>query len=82
MYVTLRRYAEVGARMYEVIFRKVEAGLVPMLRGQPGFRCYCALLSEDGDGVSVTVFDGRGQATTANEQARGLGAGQPARSGA
>ena len=71
MYVTLRRYAGVGARMYEVIFRKVEAGLVPMLKGRPGFRGYCAFLSEDGDGVSVTVVDGREQATTANEQARG-----------
>lgn len=70
MYVTLRRYAEVGARMYEVIFRKVEAGLVPTLKAQPGFRGYCAFLSEDGDGVSVTVFDGREQATRANEQAR------------
>ena len=42
MHVTLRRYAEVGARMYEMVFRKVEAGLVPKLKGQPGFRLYCA----------------------------------------
>ena len=73
MYVTLRRYAEVGARMYEVIFRKVESGLVPMLKGQPGFRCYCAFVSGDGDGLSVTVFDGRAQAAWANERVRGWG---------
>ncbi len=38
VYLTLRRYADFGARMYEIVFRKVEAGLVPMLKGQPGFR--------------------------------------------
>ena len=73
MYVTLRRYAEVGARMYEMIARKVEEGLVPTLKGQPGFRCYCAFVSEDGDGLSVTVFDERAQAARANEQVRGWG---------
>ncbi len=73
MYVTLRRYAEVGARMYEMIARKVEAGLVPMLKAQPGFRCYCAIVTEDGDGVSVTVFDDREQATRADERVRGWG---------
>ena len=73
MYVTLRRYAEVGARMYEMIARKVEEGLVPTLKGQPGFRCYCAFVSEDGDGLSVTVFDGRAQAARANERVRGWG---------
>ena len=73
MYVTLRRYPEVGARMYEIIARRVEEGLVPTLKAQPGFRCYCAFVSEDGDGVSVTVFDERGQAARANEQVRGWG---------
>ena len=71
MYVTLRRYAEFGARMYEMAFRKVEAGLVPMLKARPSFRSYCALLTEDGDGVSVTVFDTREQAIEANQQALG-----------
>jgi RimJ/RimL family protein N-acetyltransferase len=70
MYVTLRRYAEVGARMYEVIARKVEEGLVPTLKGQPGFRSYCAFVGEDGDGLSVTAFDDREQATLADEEVR------------
>jgi len=73
MYVTLRRYAEVGARMYEIVARRVEEGLVPTLKGQPGFRCYCAFVSADGDGVSMTVFDARGQAARANERVRGWG---------
>ena len=73
MYVTLRRYAEVGARMYEIVARRVEEGLLPTLKAQPGFRSYCAFLTEDGDGVSVTVFDEREQAIRANEQVRGWG---------
>ena len=71
MFVTLRRYAEVGARMYEMVFRKVEAGLVPMLKAQPGFRLYCAFLNEEGEGVSVTAFDDREQAIRANERVFG-----------
>jgi hypothetical protein len=71
VYLTLRRYAEIGARMYEVVFRKVEAGLVPMLKARPGFRSYCALLNEEGEGVSVTAFDEREQAVRANEQVFG-----------
>jgi hypothetical protein len=71
MHVTLRRYAEVGARMYEIVFRKVEAGLVPRLKALPGFRLYCAFLSEEGEGVSVTVFDDREHAARANAQVLG-----------
>ena len=71
MHVTLRRYAEVGARMYEMVFREVEAGLVPMLKAEPGFRFYCAFLNEEGEGVSVTAFDEREQAIRANEQVFG-----------
>src|SRR3712207_1956920 len=70
MYVTLRRYAGVGDRMEEVT-RKVQEGLAPMLKGQPGFRSYCAVATEEGDGVSVTMFDDRAQALRANEQVRG-----------
>jgi heme-degrading monooxygenase HmoA len=73
MHVTLRRYPEVGARMYEIVARKVEEGLVPMLKGMPGFRSHCAAVSEDGDGLSVTVFDDSAQATRANERVRGWG---------
>ncbi len=73
MYVTLRRYAEVGARMYEMIARKFEEGLVPTLKGQPGFRSQCAIVSEEGDGASVAVLDERAQATRANERVRGWG---------
>jgi heme-degrading monooxygenase HmoA len=42
-----------------------------MLKARPGFRSYCALLNEEGEGVSVTAFDGREQAIRANEQVFG-----------
>ena len=69
MYVTLRRYAGAGGRIEEIA-RKVREGLAPMLKGQPGFRGYCALASEDGDAVSATLFDDRAQAMRANERVR------------
>src|SRR5689334_6311934 len=71
MYVIMRRYAEIGASMYEIVARKAGKGAVPMLKGQPGFQCYGAFVSEDGDGISVTIFDSRERAILANEQVRG-----------
>src|SRR5688500_62109 len=69
MYVTLRRYAGVASRAPEIV-RKVEAGLIPVLTRSQGFRSYCALASEAGDAVSISVFDDRESATRANEAAR------------
>lgn len=69
MYITLRRYAGAGARADEIA-RKVEAGLVPILKKASGFRGYCALASEDGDAVSISLFDNREAATRANDAAR------------
>jgi heme-degrading monooxygenase HmoA len=69
MYITLRRYAGAGARADEIA-RKVEQGLVPILKRSPGFRGYCALASEAGDAVSVSIFDDRESATRANDAAR------------
>jgi heme-degrading monooxygenase HmoA len=49
----------------------VRDGLVPLLKGAPGFKGYCAFASEDGHAISVSVFDDRETATRANEQVRG-----------
>ncbi|WP_207541171.1 hypothetical protein [Sabulicella rubraurantiaca] len=68
MYITLRRYAGAGARADEIA-RKVESGLVPILKAAPGFRGYCAFASEDGDAASVSIFDDRSAATRANDAA-------------
>ena len=47
MYVTLRRYPGAGARIGEIA-RKVGQGVVPMIKGQPGFRGHCARWSMTG----------------------------------
>ena len=59
--------------MYKMVFRKVEDGLVPTLKGQPGVRSQCAFVSEEGDCASVTLLDERAQAARANERVRGRG---------
>ncbi|MFC7737468.1 hypothetical protein ACFQX4_16835 [Roseomonas sp. GCM10028921] len=69
MYLTLRRYAGTAARVDE-ISSKVEEGLVPILKRSSGFKGYYVLASEDGDGVSVGLFESQEQAAKANEQAR------------
>lgn len=69
MYITLRRYAGAAARM-DRIAAKVRAGLVPILSRSAGFKGYCAVEAEDGDGVSVSLFEQEEQAAQANAQAR------------
>jgi hypothetical protein len=62
MYLTLRRYAEVGPRVHQAAPR-IEAGLVPILRRSSGFKAYCTFASEAGDGVSMSLFATEGEAT-------------------
>ena len=69
MYVTIRRYAGKGG-LVDRIAPQVRDGLVPLLRQAPGFKGYCVLASEDGHGVSVSVFDDQQSATRATEQVR------------
>jgi hypothetical protein len=65
MYLTLRRYAGTAARADEIASR-VQEGLVPILKRSPGFKGYCIFTSEDGDGVAVSLFESREQATKAS----------------
>jgi heme-degrading monooxygenase HmoA len=67
MYVTIRKYADRGGLMVRLA-PQVWEGLVPLLRQTPGFRHYCALASEDGHIVSVSVFDDRTSADAANDR--------------
>jgi heme-degrading monooxygenase HmoA len=73
MYLTIRTYAG-GVGPPEEIARRVRGGVVPMLRGMPGFVAYYAAAAEGGGGgrvvFSVTVFDTRAQALDANERTR------------
>jgi hypothetical protein len=73
MYLTIRTYAG-GVGPPEEIARRARGGVVPMLRGMPGFRAYYAAAAEGGGGggvvFSVTAFDTRAQALAANERTR------------
>jgi hypothetical protein len=69
MYVTLRLYAGAAERM-DQIAAKVQEGLVPILARSDGFKGYCAVKADGGDGVSVTLFEQEAQATQAHQQAR------------
>lgn len=70
MYATARRYAGKGGLM-DGLAPRVRDGLVPLLKGAPGFRSYHAFASEDGHLVSVSIFDDRPTAEAANAKARG-----------
>ena len=69
MFLTLRRYPNTGSRAEEIA-RRVQEGLVPILKGTPGFSGYCALRSEDNASVSISLFDSRDAANQANDRAR------------
>ena len=68
MFVVMRRYAA-GARADEVA-RRVGEGLVPILKGLPGFRAYYAFVGDDGRPVSVSIVESRAAAVAANERVR------------
>jgi hypothetical protein len=69
MYVTVRKYAG-KCGLLDRLAPQVRDGLVPLLRHAPGFRGYCALASEDGHIVSVSVFGDQPSADVANDRAR------------
>lgn len=69
MFLTLRRYPNAGSRAEEIA-RRVQDGLVPILKGTSGFKGYCALRSEDDAAVSVSLFESRDAALEANARAR------------
>jgi hypothetical protein len=69
MYVTIRRYAGKGG-LLDRLAPQVRDGLVPLLKQAAGFRSYCALASEDGHIVSVSVFDDQSSAEAANDRVR------------
>lgn len=70
MYVTIRRYADKGG-LIEKLVPPVRDGLVPLLKQAAGFKGYCALATDDGHVVSVSIFDDGPSASRANEQVRG-----------
>jgi quinol monooxygenase YgiN len=68
-HLTVRKYGSAGPP--EEIGGRVERGVAPVLRAQPGFRAYLGARLDGGGGVfSVTVFEDRAALAAANERVR------------
>ena len=55
MYISIARYAGMAGKIATAA-PKVQRGLVPMLKDQPGFLGYAALASEQGDVVTIGIW--------------------------
>jgi heme-degrading monooxygenase HmoA len=69
MYVVIRRTKLSGSADEAV--QRARDYIVPLVQGRPGFRGYCASLTEQGDAAySVSVFDDRAAAMDAHQRVR------------
>ena len=57
MFVSIRRYRD--ALMDDETVRRVEAGLVPILKGLPGFKGYYAVDCGGGTLIAISMFESR-----------------------
>jgi hypothetical protein len=69
MYALIRKFNRM--RNVEEAGRRVEAGLVSMMRQAPGFRAYYVVNAGGTVGVSVSLFDNQANAQNAHQQALG-----------
>jgi hypothetical protein len=78
MFMVVRKYGLAGPAGEAA--RRVEAGLVPLLRRAPGLRAYHAFDGGDGIGGSVSLFESEEAALAGLERGgRGVGQGGPRR---
>lgn len=69
MYVVIRRTKLSGSA--EEAARRTRDHIVPLVEGWPGFRGYCAFVTEQGDAAySVSVFDDKDAAMEAHRRVR------------
>jgi hypothetical protein len=69
MYVVIRRTGLAGSA--EEAVRHARDHVVPLLQARPGFRGYCALVTEQGDAAyAISVFDGEPTAMDAHRRVR------------
>jgi len=68
MFVTIRRYQGTPGQIDETVSR-VKNGLLPILAGQPGFASYTAVDAGNDVAVSVSTYENRAAAASANEAA-------------
>ena len=66
MHASIRLYRSL--RNFDEVARRVETGLVPILREVPGFRGYYAIQCEGGIGIAVGLFDDEEGARLSNER--------------
>lgn len=69
MYVNIRCYPSAGVAR-EAIEQSVKDELLPEFQKQRGFKGYCAFWSDEGSGVSVSVFDDPEDAQRSTDAAR------------
>jgi hypothetical protein len=55
VYISIRRYAEVARN--DELMRKVEKGLLPIIRESPGCKAYYSLDAGDGVVASISTFE-------------------------
>lgn len=70
MHIMLRCYTGVANQLEEAA-RRVQGGLVPMLRGHRGFLGYAAFGSEQGDLVSCSIYEDAATADRSYDGVRG-----------
>ena len=66
MHASIRVYRSL--RDFDEVARRVETGLVPILREVPGFQSYYAIQCEGGIGIAVGLFDDEEGARLSNER--------------
>ena len=70
MYALLRKSKLVKPGGADEAARRVRDGVVPILKGRPGFRLHLGFVSEASETVGVTFYDGREPALDALERVR------------
>ena len=70
MYTLLRKNKLVKPGGADEAARRVRDGVVPILKGRPGFRLHLGFVSEASETVGVSFYDGRGPALDALERVR------------
>jgi heme-degrading monooxygenase HmoA len=68
MFTTIRKY-EVKHGSGGEVARRVQRGLMPLLRGMPGFRGYYLVDGGPDVLISIRIFDSADEALAANEKA-------------
>ena len=70
MYALLRKNKLVKPGGADEAAKRARDGIVPILKGRPGFRLHLGFVSEASEAVGVTLFDGREAALDAHERVR------------